>query len=61
VLIIFYPEDGETMILVVATKGISELSYNLPGFIYIYIKDFCVELTRRKLYQEHNITLSLSL
>jgi len=39
------------MILVVATKGISELSYNLPGFEE---KDFCVELTRIKLYQEHN-------
>jgi hypothetical protein len=39
------------MILVAATMGTSELSYNLPGFEE---KDFCVELTKRKLYQEHN-------
>jgi len=38
------------MILVVATMGTSELSYNLPGFKE---KDFYVELTR-KLHQEHN-------
>jgi len=39
------PEDHD---LGSSHKGISELSYNLPGSEE---KDFCVELTRTKLYQ----------
>jgi len=60
------PEDHD---LGSSHKGISELSYNLPGSEE---KDFCVELTRTKLYQggekkthththTHTHTLSLSL